>query len=374
MRGKRAISFPGVVAASAALWTVVACGREAPPPQEPPRPVRTVTVGSRNVVNERRLAGVAKAAIEARLSFRVGGTVDRLSVAVGDVVRQGQPMARIDPTDYELRVEQAEAALAQARALLRRADADYERVRALYESNNASKSELDAGRAAAESAQAQVEAGAKQLEQARQQLAYTRLAAPFAGAVASVDVEVNENVRSGQQIFLLTGGEGIDVEVAVPEGLISRVEVGQQVWAEFPALRGRRFRGAVKEVGVAVTGASPTFQVVVRLEQEAPEVRSGMAAEVTFPLERGDGDRIVVPAVSVGEDRQGRFVFVLEPQGEGEGVVRRRAVTVGQPTEALNGIEILDGLAEGDVVVTAGVRSLSDGMRVRVVEGNGDGV
>lgn len=351
--------------------TLAACGAEAPPAEAPLRPVRTLKVGSDSIAMDRTLAGVARAAVEARLSFRVGGTIERVGVAVGDRVPRGQWMARLDPTDFELRVEQAEASVAQARALLRRAGADYERVRALYENNNASKSELDAGRASAESAQAQVEAAEKQLEQARQQLAYATLSAPFAGAVAAVDVEVNENVRSGQQIFLLTGGESIEIETAVPEGLIRQVAVGQEVRVEFPALRGREFGGTVTEVGVAVTGSSATFDVVARLDGEVSEVRSGMAAEITFPLERS-GDRLVVPAVSVGEDRQGRFVFVLEAESEGQGVVQRRAVTVGMPSEALTGIEILDGLSEGEVVVTAGVRRLSDGMRVRI-EGAGGG-
>jgi membrane fusion protein, multidrug efflux system len=368
MSGRRHLPILAVLAAA----VLAACGGEAPPAEAPLRPVRTLQVGSGTIAVNRTLAGVARDAVEARLSFRVGGTIDRVAVAVGDRVRRGQPMARLDPTDFELRVDQAEASVAQARALLRRAGADYERVRALYENNNAAKSELDAGRVAAESAQAQVEAAEKQLEQAQQQLTYTSLNAPFSGAVAAVDVEVNENVRSGQQIFLLTGGESIEIETAVPEGLIRQVAVGQVVRVEFPALRGREFGGSVTEVGVAVTGSSATFDVVARLDGDVSEVRSGMAAEITFPLERS-GDRLVVPAVSVGEDRQGRFVYVVEADSPGQGVVRRRSVTVGLPSEALTGIEILDGLAEGEVVVTAGVRRLSDGMRVRLEGTGGNG-
>jgi hypothetical protein len=77
----------------------------------------------------------------------------------------------------------------------------------------------------------------------------------------------------------------------------------------------------------------------------------------------------MVPWVAVGEDRQGRFVFVVEPEEGGEGTVRRRAVTVGEVGE---NIEIVDGLDEGEMVVTAGTRRLVDGMRVRIeAEGAG---
>jgi len=67
--------------------------------------------------------------------------------------------------------------------------------------------------------------------------------------------------------------------------------------------------------------------------------------------------------VSVGEDRDGRFVFVVEPQGDGTGIVYRRAVTLGEVGKE---IEILDGIAEGDLLITAGTRRLAEGMRVKV--------
>ena len=170
-------------------------------------------------------------------------------------MRHRQVLARLDPTDYELKVEEAEAGLAQAQAGLRRAEADYERVRALYENSNASKGELDAARAGAESAQAQVESGAKRLEQARQQVGYTVLRAPSDGAIAAVSLEVNENVGAGQQVFLLTAGAEPEIEVAVPEVLIARVAEGQPVEVRFDALPGRRLAARITEVGVAVTGS-----------------------------------------------------------------------------------------------------------------------
>jgi hypothetical protein len=105
-----------------------------------------------------------------------------------------------------------------------------------------------------------------------------------------------------------------------------------------------------------------------------------MAATVTFRFESGDGaERIVVPPVAVGEDRDGRFVFVLDrevrpsgvrPSGEGElAVARRRAVTVGDLTP--EGIEIEDGLADGELLVTAGVRRIQDGQQVKLLAEEG---
>ena len=373
MSRDRKLSAPALLPLALLLGsTLSGCGDEAPAAAPQLRPVRTLVVEATGSGLTRTLAGVARAGVEARLSFRVPGTVESVNVALGDRVRRGQVLARLDPTDYELMLEEAEAGLAQAQAGLRRAEADYERVRALYENNNASKGELDAARAGAESAQAQVESGQKRLQQAQQQVGYTVLRAPSDGAIADVGLEINENVGGGQQVFLLTAGAAPEIEVAVPEVLIAQVAVGQPVSVRFDALPGRRMAAAVTEVGVATIGAASTFQVTAAIADAHPEIRSGMAAEVTFTFDEGERDRLVVPAVAIGEDRDGRFVFVLERGADGSGTVRRRPVKIGGPQASLAGIEVLEGISAGDEVVTAGVRRLSDGMAVRVIPADGD--
>jgi RND family efflux transporter MFP subunit len=352
------------------------------------RPVRTFLVEASDASTSRTLAGVARAGTESKLSFKVPGTVARVSVDLGDSVRKGEVLARLESIDYELKVEEAEAGLAQAMAGLRRAEADFERVRALYENNNAAESEYDAGRAARESAVAQVDAGSKRLEQARQQLGYTQLRAPVDGAIASIDVEVNENVNSGQPLFLITSGVRAEVEVAIPEVMISQVSVGQPVLVRCDALPGREFKAEVSELGVAAIGTSSTFEMSATVADVAPEIRSGMAAEVTLRLTGGSGSggargaiggaegaetkRIIVPSLAVGEDREGRFVFVLERTEESHGTVRRRSVEIGRSLEALTKIQIVRGLEEGEEIVTAGVRRISDGMAVRALDSNED--
>lgn len=361
-----------LAAAALAPMFTSGCGGEPAAEPPPPRPVRWVEVAAGGGGVTRTLAGVARAGVESRLSFRVGGTVRELAVEVGDRVRRGAVLARLDPTDYELKVEEAEAARAQAEAALRKAEADYDRVRALYENNNASKSDLDAARAAAESATAQVEAGDKRLAQARQQVGYTVLAAPLDGAIAEVEVEVNENVQPGQRVVLLTSVARPEVAVAVPEGLIARLRQGQPVTVAFDALPGREFAATLAEVGVAATGNATTFEVTARLAEPDPEIRSGMAADVTFRFAPEREGPLVVPGVAVGEDREGRFVFVLEAGGEaGTGTVRRRTVTVGAPVEG--GLELLAGVEPGERLVTAGVRRLTDGMAVRLLGPEGGG-
>ena len=350
--------------AVAALLTQ-ACG-EPPPPAEPVvRPVRYVTAQATGGQRTRTFSGVARAGMESSLSFRVAGTIARLDVEVGDRIRAGAPIAALDPVDYELQVREAEASLRQAEARAGNAEADLRRVRSLYENDNAARTDLDAATAAADSAAAQVESVAQRLDLVRRQVDYTHLTAPAAGAIADVLAEVNENVSPGQPVVVLASGSSPEVGFAVPEALIREIREGMPVTVGFDAIPGARFAGVVTEVGVTTTATGTTFPVTVRLGADASEIRSGMAAVVDMVLGDADApDRFILPGHAVGEDRGGRFVFVAEPTAGGLAAVRRRAVTVG--AFAAGGLEVLDGLSEGDRVVVAGVSRLQDGDQVRL--------
>lgn len=359
--------LPRLAALCLALLLLLACEQQEVTSETVLRPVRTLIVEASRDVAPETYVGVAKAGVESSLSFRVAGTVEKVGVKLGDRVRRGQLLARLDPTDYRLRAEEAKAGLAQARAAERQASADYDRVRSLYENNNASKAEFDAARAYAESAAAQVETGELRLAQAEQQLTYTELKSPLAGAVARVEVETNENVRSGQMVVLLASGGRPEVEVAVPESLVGRLQTGQRASIAFDALPGERFAGRVSEVGIFSRDAA-TFDAVIEVLDGGEEatsvdaVRSGMAAEVSFLFDRG-APTLHLPTLAIGEDTAGRFVFLLERRGDGTGVVRRQGVEVG----AIDGmgVVITSGLEAGSEVVTAGVRRLADGMEVK---------
>jgi len=344
-----------------------ACEKEHPEIKKDIRPVQYTRVQHKQPSQVRTFSGVARAGAESNLSFKVNGTVDRVNVKVGDQIERGGFIASVDPTDYDLQLQQTQASLDRAEAEERNAAAAYERTRLLYENNNASRSQLDAARAAFESTKAAVLAIKKQIALARQQLKYTELRAPITCSIAAVDVEENENVHSGQLVVVANCGTQAEVEVGVPENVISQIKKGSISNVTFDALPGKSYEAVVTEVGVAVTGASSTFPVTVQLIHPNPNVRSGMTADVTFFLESEDVKaRIFLDPVAVKEDFKGRFVFIVEPQGEEVGVVRRRSVTSGELVQ--DGLEIIDGLKDGDLVVTAGASRLKDGLEVKLLK------
>lgn len=348
----------------AALIMLAGC-KDEPEEVELIRPIRYVVVEGTNEATQRTYSGVAQSGQESRLSFQVSGQVLSVPVNVGDEVKKGQTIAKMDPTDYSLELQNARATAAQSRAQERNAKATYERTQALYENQNASKQDLDADRTAYDSARAALESANQQVRLRQRQLGYTHLKAPEAGTLATVDIEVNEYVQAGSLVATLLAGEQIEVSVSVPASIIRSIRRGSPAEARFDSLGGKMLAGTVTEVGVASVAGATTFPVTVRLSEGQDEVRAGMAADVTFVIETPkNGPKYALPSSAVGEDREGRFVFKVETTGDGLGIVHRSPVRVGELLSM--GIEVFEGVEPGDMVVTAGVSRIYDGLQVRV--------
>ena len=331
------------------------------------RPVRYKQVFATGGNRVRTFSGSSQANIESNLSFKVSGTINSLRVNVGDKVKAGQIIARLDSENFRLQAQEAEASLTQAEAQARNAAVNYDRIRSLYENDNASLNDLDGARAQDESAQAAVKSVEKRLEQARLQLEYATLKAPIDGAIAEIMIEVNENVQAGKTIALLTSESDFEVEVSMPEVLISNINVGDKATVTFDAIPDKTFPATISEVGVSAVGTATTFPVTVILDSTDPNIRAGMATQVSFTFKSMDQrERFIIPPVAVNEDREDKYVFIVTPSENGLGQVHRKKVDVGDLTA--DGLEIFSGLSDGDRVITAGISKLTDGMIVRLPE------
>lgn len=343
---------------------LVACDAAPEVEEEILRPVRYLTIADNVSGRDRSFSGTLKSTRESRLSFKVSGTVTNLPVQIGQQLSKGGLIAELDSDSFVLQVEQAQASLVEAQAGERNAQSSYERTRGLYANDNASLNELDAARATAEAATAQVRAVNKALEIARLNLSYTRLTAAEDCSIASIDVEVNENVASGQQVGAVSCGADFEVKLDVPESLIAFVDRTTPVSLSFSAIPGSRFAGEVTEVSTA--GSAAVFPVVVRVGEDHPSLRSGLAADVTFEFATARLENtFVLPLAAVVNDPDGVYVYVAESaEVDGEALVRRRSVELGELTQ--NGIEVVDGLSAGDNVIIAGVSVIRPGQRVLV--------
>lgn len=347
--------------------TLLTCKDAAPPEAAPVvRPVNVQQVFAQGGKRLRTFSGSARAGLASKLSFRVAGTIQELPVKLGDRVKKGALIARLDDRDYRLQLDDASASLRQAEAQSRNASANYERIRGLYENNSVSINDLDAARAGTESAAAQVQSITKKLELAKSQLSYTELRAPLSGSIADLKAEVNENVGAGQAIAVLNAGSRAETTFAVPEQLITEIREGDPVKVRFDAISEREFDATVTEVGVAAGGLGTTYPVVARLTTAVEEVREGMAAEISVIFGKDDDRaRIYVKPKAIVEDQAGQtFVYIAEPTSDGQATVKRLDVATGELTR--DGMEVREGLADGQFVITAGLRFLQEGMTVKL--------
>jgi len=358
----------GIVGVLAAAVMLSGCDKQTEAVEAQLRPVRYIVVENPLALRTRTFTGSSKSAQQSRLSFKVAGTVVKMPVQVGDELKAGDLVARLDPSQYELQLQQSQAALMQSQANARNAESNYERVKGLYENNNASRNDLDSARASAESARAQTRSAQKSQELASLNLSYTQLRVDVPCSIASLAVEINENVSAGSQVAQVNCGQELEVIIEVPESLIADIRQNMSVDIHFDAMANKTFKGQVSEVGVSSSETASTFPVSVRLDRDLdnPELllRSGLAAEVTFSFTVDTAlDRYLVPLASVVNDVEGAFVFIADPTDQqGEALVRRNTVELGELTD--KGIEILSGLEVGDRVITAGVSVVRDGQRV----------
>ena len=361
----RAVSWASALVLVAATLTT-GCQQTEAPTEETLRTVRTLVVEAEGQGRLRTFSGTSRSSQESRLSFKVAGTIDALPVEVGDRLAAGDLIAALVPDQYELEVERAQSDVARALANLRNAEASYERTKELYADNNAARSDLDATRANAESAQAQVAAAERQLELAQLNLSYTRLRASQDCSVASLEAEVNENVASGNPVAMVTCGDELEVELAIPASLVQELSLGMPATVRFDALGESEFTGEVSQIGVVARDGA-TFPVTVRLAPDgsagSTALRAGLAAEVGLRFGDGGEGTVLVPLSAVVETDGATYVFLSEPSTPGEAVVTQREVTVGELTDG--GLEVRSGLATGDRVITAGTAVIRDGLRVR---------
>ena len=192
------------------------------------------------------------------------------------------------------------------------------------------------------------------------------LRSPIEGFVQKVEVKTGQYVEPQTELFEIVNTHHVHADVMVFEKDVYKVKKGQKVKTNFSVLPGKEFDGKVLEISYAAV-STPTYPAIIRLLNPSKEIRPGMAASVTFNLgDKNEKSFLVSPVPAVGEDADGNFTFVLEKGEGGHFKVKKRRVEIGELLP--DGFEIKEGLSEGELVATAGLKSLLEGMKVKLME------
>src|SRR5690554_1151367 len=346
---------------------LMACGRKKET-EEPIRPVFYQKIEKQSVKDIRSFGGISQSDNEAKLSFRVGGSIEKINVELGDWLKKGQPIARLDNTDYEINYNKVVMAQNNAKAQLIAAKSAFQRVENLYMNNYVSLNDFENAKVKYESASLMAKTADAQVEAAKNQLEYTLLSAPYDGTVTSLLADESEMVGGGHPIALFSSSSNMEVRTAVPENVIGKLTKGQQVTVTFSALPNELFNGVISEMSSG-TSRSSIYTVIIRLTDVSDKLLSGMTGTVNIPL-MTDGENektVIVSTDAVGHDDQGDFVF-LARKSETEGVylVTRQKVVTGDLNPM--GYPVIEGLSPDDIVLIAGLNSLYEGQKVKLLD------
>jgi RND family efflux transporter MFP subunit len=338
--------------AGALTLLVAGCGRapEAPPPR--PTPVRVAEVERSPLADGIRAVGTIAPEEEVRLSFKTGGVVAAIEVNPGERVRAGQRLAT-------LARDEVDAAVAQARAALDKARRDLERGEALLADEVATREQVEDLRTARDVAAAALRA-------AEFNARFAAIVAPGDGLVLRRLAEPGELVGAGQPVLVVGNTEGgWVVRAHLPDRDVVRVAPGAAAKVTLDAFPGRRFDAEVTEVSSAADPMTGTYEVELAIDPEGLRFVQGLVAKIALPGESGGAALPVVPVESLLEaDGAHAIVYVVAADGDAA-VARRVEVRLGQWVGTQ--VEVMDGLAEGDRVVTEGAAYLQDGETVRVL-------
>lgn len=333
------------------------------------RPVKYYTVSKQQIETKARVfSGFARPSEQSKISFKLNGTIQKINVKVGDFVKKNDVIAQLDTQIFSLQLQEAENALLNIQAQATNAESTYKRVQSLYEQQHASKTDLDNARTAYEMTQAGIKTVKTKIEQAKLQLSYTTIKSPSDGKVAYVLAKENENTGAGYPVVVLNYGDSIEIEISIPDSLINYVKKDDKVTVSFDVLGNKQFSGIVSEIGISPQLQAPTFPVIIKLEEQSDEIKAGMIAKVNFKLENNNTEFIYIPSVAVTGDNGNYYVFALTNIKDGFATVEKKAVKLGKLTN--HGFELISGLNSGDLIVSAGISKISNGLNVKLLENN----
>jgi RND family efflux transporter MFP subunit len=353
----------GVAAAVCGVLALAGCHQRAPEAAAA-RPVVAVAVRADGVPSEASLPGEIEARYNTPLSFRVGGKIIERNVRLGDTVKAGQVLARLDPADLQKSLANAQAQLDAAQHRLVYAKQQLDRDSAQASEKLIAPAQLEQTQDAYASAAAQRDSAQAQLAMARNQLAYAALVADHAGSITAEQADTGQNVSAGQAVYSLAWSGDVDVVCDAPESALAALGVGTTAEVTLPALPGKRLTARVREISPAADPQSRTYRVKLTLAAREPQVRLGMTAQIAFASTQtlAGQDPITLPVTSLFHDGQLPAVWVVRA---GSDTLELRRVTVGRYNDRT--FSVTQGLQAGDRVVYQGVHTVSAGEHVRVV-------
>lgn len=295
------------------------------------------------------------------LTSQVNGTVEEVGVRVGDRVKAGDLLVRVDVETSSIQLRQQRATAAATRAQLAQAESQLERSTGLAERGLTPSATIESERAGISALQANLEALEAGVTSAEISIRNATVTAPFDGVVAARTVEPGQVVGAGAPLVELVDLSAMELTAYVPVSASPRIVPGQTVLLAVEGLSGKSFTGTVEGISPVAAQGTRTVRVLVSVDNPDGLLRGGMFATGQIVTDEKT-DAIAVPTAAIREDAEGAFVLAIA-----EGKLERQAVTAGRGWHGGATTELSDGLATGTAFISGRLDDLAPGMPVSVV-------
>lgn len=385
------ISYLGILVMIIAVMAVSGCGskKATGTAGEKTVTVTTEAVSVTTMKNTITLNGTVKSLQEAEISSKVSGKVSEIHFELGQRVKQGDILFKLDDTDLRLELQQAEATLNVTRTSLdsswvtaetdyQDAKRSYERSKRLYENHLVSKQDFEdaessfkkaedtynaaklAEGSGVTNAKATLEKALAEYEIAKTDLANTVVKAPIAGVVASKDLKIGQYVTTSDTVAELVDLSSMIVKANVTEAVVNQIKVGDQVEISVKSTLEHPVTGEIIAIAPAVDSSTLNYPIKIKVANPQNTLKSGMFAEVTLTLNRAERV-LAVPLSAISEESGRKYVYLLD-----EGKAKRTLIQTGISDSQW--IQVTEGLTEKDVVIVKGRDQLKDGSSVMIGE------
>lgn len=350
---------PSFIFLAAALLTLAACSDEKAETREILRPVKVIEIAQTSDTRTLNYSGSVRARVEMNLGFRINGKISQRLVDIGQRVKSGDFLARIDPADYELSVRSAQASLDAAERQVETTELARNRAEQLFSKDVSPKSQLEQAQLSYDQAVATRDSARSALDQARNQVSYTDLKSDQNGIVTAINADVGQVVSSGTPVVTVAVDGEKEVLVAVPELDIAQFRPGKTVRASFWSDAALTLQGRVREVAGSADPQSRTFAVRISLPND-PKVLLGMTANIEASAD-SMRQLVSIPLSALAKKDDQPIVWTVDRT---VATVHSRAVKIADFVG--DGVRVTEGLKPGDIVVSAGTQFMTEGLKVKL--------
>ncbi|UII26912.1 efflux RND transporter periplasmic adaptor subunit [Fulvivirga maritima] len=338
-----------------AVFALASCEKKKETKEVDPIEVQTIAVGEQGAFNAHEISysGAITANKNVNITFQVPGTIEQITVDMGDFINKNDLIARIEATTYQ---NQYEARKAQAEL----AKENYERINEVYKKGSIAEIKMIEARSNYKQAEAAATA-------AYQNVKHTKVFAPFSGYVGAKIMEAGDLASPGMPVIQLLDIDMVKAMVPLPDQEVNQYHSGDSARVTIDALGDQSFTGIISEVSVQSNRANPVYTAQINIQNPDHKIKPGMACKVN--LFKGEdsstaNNALVIPisSVSVTDDNK-NFVYIINTK---DSTAQRKYVTTGELYD--NGIAIKEGLQPGDQLVTSGYHKLTDKTPVKVIK------